>query len=119
MEVMCPLSITACIVRSESLIRQVKTPLAARTFKTKGRTFASRSLSRGRESVGGCGIGGGSSALGGSVGEVLWSVALIADLVRERSLDIFVSETVTVAIGNCLFCKFALYIHRQTNINNH
>ena len=96
----------ACIVRSESLIRRVKTPFAARTFKTKGRTFASRSLSSGKVSVGGCGIGG-SSVLGGMVGEDLWSAALVPDLVQERSLDIFVSETVTVAIGNRLFCRFA------------
>ena len=51
------------------------------------------------------GGGGVLSALGGIVGEDVWSVALVADLVRERSLDIFVSETVTVAIGNRLFCK--------------
>ena len=55
-------------------------------------------------SVGGLGtVGGGVfSALGGICGEGAWSVALVADLVRERSLDVFISETVTVAIGNRL-----------------
>ena len=70
------------------------------TLRAKGCTFASLSLSKGRVSVGGV-----SSALGGSVGEDVWSVALASDLVRERSLDIFVSETVTVAIGNRLFYR--------------
>ena len=53
-------------------------------------------------SVGGHGmVGGGvTSALGGIVGEDIWSVVLVPDLVRERS---FVSETVTVAILNRLF----------------
>ena len=60
--------------------------------------------------MGGLGMGGGcwSSALGGMVGEDVWSAVLIADLVRERFLDIFVSETVTVAIGNRLFCELVL-----------
>ena len=56
-------------------------------------------------SVGGLGmVGGGvTSALGGIVGEDVWSVVLVADLVRERSFVVFVSETVTVAILNRLF----------------
>ena len=56
-------------------------------------------------SVGGLGmVGGGvTSALGGIVGEDVWSVILVADLVRERSFVAFVSETVTVAILNRLF----------------
>ena len=62
--------------------------------------MASRSLSSGSVSVGGLGIVGGgvTSALGGMLGEDVWSVVLVADLVRERPFVAYVSETVTVAI---------------------
>ena len=99
MKAIRPLSIMARIVVSDSFIRRVNTPFAARTLSAYGRTLASLSLSRGSVSVG----GGVTSALGGICGEGVWSVALIADLVRERSFVVFVSETVTVAILNRLF----------------